>query len=102
MNIRDILTLTPGHGKSAIALFNTAFGELKLTSNPQWIDTSQYASLVDVYRSGDTWTITADPGMPPGPGDVAAITKIKSKQGAACRPLPHAVPDHGGVFSTCP
>jgi hypothetical protein len=45
---------------------------ISILSNPQRIDTSQYASFVDVYRSGDTWTIMADPGSPPGPGDVAA------------------------------
>ena len=81
MNIRDILTLPRGSAKNAIALFTTAFGELMLTSNPMWIDTSIYPSLVDVYRTGNTWIITADPNTPPpGPGDVAAITKVKSNK----------------------
>ena len=53
---------------------------MKLTSNTTWIDTSVYASTVYVYRTGSVWTVTADPGTPPGPGDVAAITKVKSNK----------------------
>jgi hypothetical protein len=77
MNIREILTMPPGTAKNAIAIFSTSLGELKLPSNPRWIDTSQYASLVYVSRTGNLWTVTADPGTPPGPGDVAAITKTE-------------------------
>jgi hypothetical protein len=75
MNIRNILTMLPGTAKNAIAIFNTAVGELKFT--PHWVDTSTYATEVYVYRTGNVWTVTADPGVPPGPGDVAAVTKKK-------------------------
>jgi hypothetical protein len=75
MNIRNILTLPPGNAKNTIAIFRTALGQLKLT--PQWVDTSTYATEVSVSRSGNVWTVTADPGAPPGPGDVAALTTIK-------------------------
>jgi len=75
MNIRDILTLPAGTSKTTMAIFRTAFGDLKLT--PHWVDTSTYATEVYVYRTGNTWTVTADPGMPPGPGDVAALTTTK-------------------------
>ena len=77
INIRDILTLLPGTAKNTIAIFSTAFGQLKLT--PNWMDTSTYATEVLVSRTGNQWTVTADPGTPPGPGDVAAITTTKGK-----------------------
>jgi hypothetical protein len=76
MNIRDILTLPAGTGKNTIAIFTTAAGDLKFASG--LVDTSQYATKVSVSRSGNVWTITADPGVsPPEPGDVAALTKMK-------------------------
>lgn len=75
MNIRNILTMTPGTGKNAIALFSTAAGDLKFI--PGLVDTSQYATQVSVSRTENVWTITAEPGDPPGPGDVAALTKMK-------------------------
>jgi hypothetical protein len=78
MNIRDILTLPNGTAKTTIAIFGTAFGSLKLT--PSWVDTSTYATEVFVSRTGTEWTVTADPGVPPGPGDVAALTKVKSNK----------------------
>lgn len=77
MNIRAILAMSPGTATSAIAVFQTALGELKLTPNTTWIDTSTYATQVFVSRNGNIWTITADPGVPPGPGDVAALTQTK-------------------------
>jgi hypothetical protein len=75
MNIRDILSLPAGTAKNTIAIFRTAFGELKFT--PHWVDTSTYATEVFVSRTGNQWTVTADPGTPPGPGDVAALTTTK-------------------------
>ena len=77
MNIQNILTLPPGQATNAIAIFGTAVGQLKLLPNSRWIDTSTYASTVFVSRIGNTWTVTADPGVPPGPGDVAALTQTK-------------------------
>ena len=75
MNIRNILSMPDPSGKDAIAIFSTAAGDLKFA--PGLVDTSQYATQVSVARSGKVWTITADPGVHPGPGDVAALTKMK-------------------------
>ena len=75
MNIRNILTLPPGTANNTIALFRTALGELKLTDH--WVDTSTYATEVFVSRTGNQWTVTADPGTPGVPGDVAALTTMK-------------------------
>jgi hypothetical protein len=78
MNIRDILTLPRGTAKNTLAIFNTAVGNFYF--DPAWVDSTTYATQVFVSRSANTWTVTADPGVPPGPGDVAGLTKAKGNK----------------------
>jgi len=77
MNIHNILSMPVGTGKNALASFKTSVGELKLMPITKWIDPTTYATQVFVSRTGNVWTVTADPGTPPGPGDVAALTTTK-------------------------
>jgi len=76
MNIHGILTIPPGTARNARTDINTAVGTFK--HNPNWVDTTAYATEVLVSRTGNVWTVTADPNPIPGaPGDVAGLVKTK-------------------------
>lgn len=76
MNINNILAMPTGTAKNAGAVFTTAVGSFKFTRT--WVvDTTTYATKVFVSRSGNVWTVTADLGVPPEPGDVAGLTQTK-------------------------
>jgi len=75
MNIRNVLTMPTGTAKSTLAIFGTELGSFRF--DPAWVDSSSYATQVFVSRSGSQWTVTSDAGTPPGPGDVAGLTKPK-------------------------
>jgi len=75
MNIHTILNMPTGTAKNTVANFSSDVGMFRYT--PTWVDPT-YATLVFVSRSGNVWTVTADPNPVPGaPGDVAGLVKTK-------------------------